>query len=142
MAANGIRVLVSKLGLDGHDRGAKLVAHTLREAGMDVTYLGIRHTIGQVVGTAIRKDVQYLGLSFLAGDHMTWVPQVIRELQDRRAGHIRLVAGGIIHKEEIPKLKALGVEYVFLPGTPLQDIATYIRTHATAAQATENSNDH
>jgi methylmalonyl-CoA mutase C-terminal domain/subunit len=129
---SGIRVLVSKLGLDGHDRGAKLVAHTLKQDGMDVTYLGIRHTIGQVVETAVRNDVQFLGLSFLAGDHMTWVPRVIRELRQRQADGIRLIVGGIIPLEEIPKLESMGVDRVFLPGTPLKDIATYIKTHATA----------
>ena len=136
------RVLISKLGLDGHDRGAKLVAHALKQEGMDVIYLGIRHTIGQVVDTAIRKKAEYVGLSFLAGDHMTWVPKVIREFREQQADHIKLIIGGIILKEQIPELKSMGVEQVFLPGTPLKEIANYIKAHSTAAKALEKRNDH
>ena len=142
MAENRTRVLISKLGLDGHDRGAKLVAHALKQEGMDVIYLGIRHTIGQVVDTAIRKKAEYVGLSFLAGDHMTWVPKVIREFREQQADHIKLIIGGIILKEQIPELKSMGVEQVFLPGTPLKEIANYIKAHSTTAQARENRNDH
>ena len=141
-AENRTRVLISKLGLDGHDRGAKLVAHALREEGMDVIYLGIRHTIGQVVDTAIREKAEYVGLSFLAGDHMTWVPKVIREFRKQKADNVKLIIGGIIAKEQIPELKSMGVEQVFLPGTPLKEIANYIRAHATAAEARENGNDY
>ncbi len=122
------RILISKLGLDGHDRGAKLVAHTLKNAGMDVIYLGIRQTVRQVVDTAIRDKVDYLGLSFLAGDHMTLVSKVVRELKERQADNIKLIVGGIILKDHVPELKSLGVQHVFLPGTPLEEIANYIKT--------------
>jgi len=129
------RILISKLGLDGHDRGAKLVAHTLKQAGMDVIYLGIRQTVGQVVDAAIRDKVDYLGLSFLAGDHMTLVSKVIRDLKERQADNIKLIVGGIILKDHVPELKSLGVQHVFLPGTPLDEIANYIKTDS----ATQNT---
>jgi methylmalonyl-CoA mutase, C-terminal domain len=132
---NKTRILISKLGLDGHDRGAKLVAHTLKNAGMDVIYLGIRQTVRQVVDTAIRDKVDYLGLSFLAGDHMTLVSKVVRELKERQAGNIKLIVGGIILKDHVPELKSLGVQHVFLPGTPLEEIANYIKTDS----ATQNT---
>lgn len=124
------KILISKIGLDGHDRGAKLVAHALREAGMDVVFLGIRHTVSEVVDRAISEQVDYAGLSFLAGDHMTLVPKVIRELQNRDAGSVRLIVGGIILKEQVPELLAMGVRKVFLPGTPLKAIEDYIRQDA------------
>jgi len=127
MSQRKIRVLVSKLGLDGHDRGAKLVAHTLKQAGMDVFYLGIRHTIEEVVDTALREGVDYVGLSFLSGDHMTLVPKLIRELEAGGGRNIRLIVGGIILKEDVPGLVAMGVRQVFLPGTPLKEIEKYIR---------------
>lgn len=129
------RVLISKLGLDGHDRGAKLVAHTLREAGMDVTYLGIRHTIDEVVNKAIEDKVDYLGLSFLAGDHISLVRKVIGKLEERNAGNIRLIVGGIILKEHVSELESMGVRHVFLPGTPLADIANYIKTDSAKQAA-------
>ena len=132
---NKTRILISKLGLDGHDRGAKLVAHTLKQAGMDVIYLGIRQTVRQVVDTAIRDKVDYLGLSFLAGDHMTLVSKVVRELKERQADNIKLIVGGIILKDHVPELKSLGVQHVFLPGTPLEEIANYIKTDS----ATQNT---
>ena len=132
---NKTRILISKLGLDGHDRGAKLVAHTLKNAGMDVIYLGIRQTVRQVVDTAIRDKVDYLGLSFLAGDHMTLVSKVVRELKERQADNIKLIVGGIILKHHVPELKSMGVQHVFLPGTPLEEIANYIKTDS----ATQNT---
>jgi methylmalonyl-CoA mutase C-terminal domain/subunit len=130
MTGKKIRILVSKLGLDGHDRGAKLIAHSLRQAGLDVIYLGIRHTFSEVVDLAIEKKVDYLGLSFLCGDQMTLVPGVIGALKDRGASDIRIIVGGIILKSQVPELQDMGVEKVFLPGTPLQDIETYIRENA------------
>ncbi len=135
MVKKKIRILISKLGLDGHDRGAKLVAHTLRQAGMDVFYLGIRHTTRQVVDTAIREKVDYVGLSFLAGDHMTLVTNVVRELKERQADNIKLIIGGIIMKDHIPELKSMGVQHVFLPGTPLAEIVNYVQTDS----ATQNT---
>ena len=130
MTENKIRVLISKLGLDGHDRGAKLVAHALKEAGMEVFYQGIRHTVSEVVDKAIKEQVEFIGLSFLAGDHMTIVPKVINELQQKQAGKIRIFIGGIILKHQLPELKSMGVQQVFLPGTPLKEIAEYVKAHA------------
>jgi len=130
MTEKKIRVLISKLGLDGHDRGAKLVAHTLKEAGMEVFYQGIRHTVSEVVDKAIKEQVEFIGLSFLAGDHMTIVPKVINELQQKQAGKIRIFIGGIILKHQLPELKSMGVQQVFLPGTPLKEIAEYVKAHA------------
>lgn len=132
MGERPIRILIAKLGLDGHDRGAKLVAHALKRSGMEVIYLGIRHTVSEVVDTAIRERVEYVGLSFLAGDHMTTVPKLFEELRQQGAGDIKLIIGGIILKEQIPELLAMGVQQVFLPGAPLQSIADYINEHATA----------
>lgn len=135
MVKKRTRVLISKLGLDGHDRGAKLVAHSLKQAGMDVTYLGIRHTISQVVDAAIKDKVEYLGLSFLAGDHMTLVRKLTRELKERQADNIKLVIGGIILKDHVPELKNMGVQHVFLPGTPLTEIVNYIQTDSATQNA-------
>lgn len=135
MVKRKTRVLISKLGLDGHDRGAKLVAHSLKEAGMDVAYLGIRHTIDEVVDRAIEDKVDYLGLSFLAGDHLTQVKKIIGKLEQRNAGHIRLLIGGIILKEHVKELESMGVRQVFLPGTPLADIVSFIETDAAKQAA-------
>ena len=131
MSNKKIRVLISKMGLDGHDRGAKLVAHCLQEAGMDVTFQAIRHTAAEVVDTAVTKKVDYIGLSFLSGDQLTMVPKVIEGLHEKNAGNIRLIVGGVILKEQIPKLEAMGVRRVFLPGTPLNEISEYIKEDAT-----------
>ena len=128
-------ILISKLGLDGHDRGAKLVAHALKHAGMDVTYLGIRHTVSQVVDTAIKTKVDYVGLSFLAGDHMTLVRKLVQELKERQADNIKLIVGGIIMQDHVPELKSMGVQHVFLPGTPLTEIVNYIQKDS----ATQNT---
>lgn len=135
MVKKKIRILISKMGLDGHDRGAKLVAHTLKQAGMEVIYLGIRHTTRQVVDTAIRENVDYVGLSFLAGDHMTLVTKVVQEFKERQVDNIKLIVGGIIPKEHIPELKSMGVQQVFLPGTSLTEIENYIKTNS----ATQNT---
>jgi len=130
VADKRIRVLIAKLGLDGHDRGARLVAHALRQAGMDVIYLGIRHTVNEVVDTAVEEKVDYAGLSFLAGDQMTIVPKVINALNEQHAGDIRLLVGGIVLNEQVPELLSMGVRKVFLPGTPLQEIGNFITEDA------------
>lgn len=121
------RILIAKLGLDGHDRGAKLVAHGLRDAGMEVFYLGLRHTPGQAIETAISKKVDYLGLSFLAGDHLTQMPKVMQTLRERGVENIKVIVGGIILEEHVQPLLDLGVKQVFLPGTPMADIVEYIK---------------
>ena len=123
------RVLIAKLGLDGHDRGAKLIAHGLREAGMEVSYLGLRHTPQQAVESAISKQADYLGLSFLAGDHLTLMPKVMRALREHDGADIKVIVGGIILEEHVQPLLDLGVKQVFLPGTPVEDIVEYIKKH-------------
>ena len=128
MEKRKIRVLITKVGLDGHDRGAKLVARALRDAGMEVIYTGIRQTVESTVTAALEEDVDVLGLSFLSGDHMTLVPKVLNLLRKSGRGDIPVVVGGIILNHHIPDLMKLGVKRVFLPGTPLDEIADYIQT--------------
>lgn len=128
MEQRKIRVLITKIGLDGHDRGAKLVARALRDAGMEVIYTGIRQTVESTVAAAVEEDVDVLGLSFLSGDHMALVPKVLDLLRKSGRGDIPVVVGGIILNHHIPDLMKLGVKRVFLPGTPLDEIAAYIQT--------------
>lgn len=127
MEGRKIRVLMAKVGLDGHDRGAKLVARTLRDAGMEVIYTGIRQTVDQVVSAAIQEDVDVVGLSFLAGDHMVLVPKVIQGLKDKGKGDALILVGGIILRRQVRELEAMGVRKVFLPGTSPAEIASYIK---------------
>ena len=122
-----IRVLIAKVGLDGHDRGAKIVARTLMDAGMEVIYTGIRQTVEHIATAAVQEDVDVVGLSFLSGDHMVLVPKVMQNLKEKGVGGIMVVAGGIILKHQIPELKRMGVQDVFLPGTPPAEIASYIQ---------------
>ncbi|KYK32700.1 MAG: cobalamin B12-binding domain-containing protein [Theionarchaea archaeon] len=127
-----IRVLVAKPGLDGHDRGAKVVARALRDAGMEVIYTGLRQTPEQVVEAALQEDVDCLGLSILSGAHMTLVPRIIQLLRENNAEDILVTVGGIIPDEDIPQLKRLGVAAVFGPGTPTQDIIKFVQSHTSA----------
>ena len=120
------RVLIAKVGLDGHDRGAKVVARALKDAGMEVIYTGIRQSVGQVVQAAVQEDVDVLGMSFLSGDHMVFVPQIIQGLKEAGKGEVMVLLGGIILKRQIPELHDMGVRKVFLPGTQPEDIAAYI----------------
>ncbi|HEX9341100.1 MAG TPA: cobalamin B12-binding domain-containing protein [Thermoplasmata archaeon] len=120
-----IRVLIAKPGLDGHDRGAKVVARALRDAGMEVIYTGLRQTPEDIVEAAIQEDVDAIGLSSLSGAHMTLFPAVVRLLKKRKAGDIIVVAGGIIPEEDVPKLKKAGIRMVFGPGTTLGDIVAF-----------------
>ncbi len=122
-----MRVLITKIGLDGHDRGAKLIANALKNAGMEVVYLGLRQTVNQVVAAAIEEDVDFIGLSFLAGDHLTLVPKLFQELKNEGVESIKIIIGGIIPKNHVPKLLSMGVKQVFLPGTPLSKIAKFIQ---------------
>jgi len=121
-----IRVLLAKVGLDGHDRGVKTVARFLADAGMEVIFTGLRSTPEQVVEAAVQEDVDVVGLSFLAGDHMVLAPKVIDGLRRRGLGEVRVLLGGIILKRDIPALEALGVSKVFLPGTPPEQIVQFI----------------
>jgi len=126
MTERKIRVLVAKPGLDGHDRGAKIIARALRDAGMEVIYTGIRQTPEQIVNTAIQEDVDLIGMSCLSGAHMTLFPRVLELLREKGAGDINVVGGGIIPVEDIPALKKSGIKEVFQPGTQTVDIVRYI----------------
>jgi len=127
MGERKIRVLIAKPGLDGHDRGAKVVARALRDAGMEVIYTGLRQTPEQIVTAALQEDVDVIGLSILSGAHMTLVPRVMQLLQEKGLTDVVVFVGGIIPQEDIPKLKALGVAEVFLPGTLLEQIVRTVR---------------
>ncbi len=128
--AKKIRVLMAKPGLDGHDRGAKVVARALRDAGMEVIYTGLRQSPEDIVEAAIQEDVDAIGLSSLSGAHMALFPEVVKVLKKRGAGDILVVAGGIIPDDDIPKLKKAGIKAVFGPGTPLADIVAFFRSSA------------
>ena len=123
-----IRLLVGKVGLDGHDRGAKIVARSLRDAGFEVIYTGLHQTPEMVVNTAIQEDVDAICLSILSGAHMTLLPRVIDLLKEKDAVDIGLLAGGIIPEDDIAQLKALGILEVFTPGASTKDIVEFART--------------
>jgi len=120
------RVVVAKPGLDGHDRGAKVIARALRDAGFEVIYTGLHQTAEQVVETVIQEDADAVGLSLLSGAHMTLVPKVVQLLRDREADDVLVMCGGIIPEADIPKLKEAGVAAVFGPGTPLPQISEWL----------------
>ena len=122
-----IRVLVAKAGLDGHDRGAKIVARALRDGGMEVIYSGLHQTPEMIVKSAVQEDVQAIGLSILSGAHMTLFPEIIRLLKKEEADDIIVFGGGIIPKPDVEKLKELGVKELFLPGTPTGEIIDWVR---------------
>jgi len=122
-----IRVLVAKPGLDGHDRGAKVIARALRDAGMEVIYTGLRQTPEMIVSAAEQEDVDCIGLSILSGAHQAIVPKVLQLLRERGLGDVPVVVGGIIPNEDAVELKRLGVAEVFQPGAPLDAIVTFIR---------------
>lgn len=126
-----LRVLIGKPGLDGHDRGAKVVARALRDAGMEVIYTGLHQTPDEIVATAIQEDVAVIGLSLLSGAHMTLVPAVLARLKDRDAEDIQVLVGGIIPPEDAEELVRQGVLGVFGPGTPTAHIVEAVRTGAT-----------
>ena len=126
MTRRKIRVLIAKVGLDGHDRGAKLVARCLKDAGMEVVYSGLRQSVDQVVNAAVQEGVDVLGLSFLSGDHMVLVPKVMQGLREKGAEDIHVVVGGIILKHHVENLLGMGVHKVFLPGTPPDQIVKYV----------------
>ena len=122
-----IRVLVAKPGLDGHDRGAKIVARALRDAGMEVIYTGLHQTAEMVVETAIQEDVDVIGLSLLSGAHMTLFVDVTKLLKEKGMDNVLVVGGGIIPEEDAPKLKKAGIAGIFGPGTPCDDIVEFIK---------------
>ena len=122
-----IRILVAKVGLDGHDRGAKVIATALRDAGMEVIYTGLRQTPEMVVNAALQEDVDAIGISILSGAHMTVFPKVIEMMKEKKMDDVLLTGGGIIPDEDMQKLQAMGVGRLFAPGTPTNEIASYIR---------------
>ena len=131
-----LRVLIAKPGLDGHDRGARVVVRGLREAGMDVIYTGLRQTPEMIVETALREDVDCLGISILSGAHNVLVCRVLQLLPPRHAGNPLVVVGGTIPPHDVCALKAAGVAEIFGPGATLAEIASYIRSHAPARALT------
>jgi methylmalonyl-CoA mutase C-terminal domain/subunit len=124
---NKIRVLVAKAGLDGHDRGAKVIAAALRDAGMEVIYTGLRQTPEMIVEAAMQEDVNVIGISILSGAHMTIFPKIKKLMDEKGIDDVLLTGGGIIPKEDIDKLKNLGVGEIFTPGASTVDIADYIK---------------
>lgn len=124
-----IRVLIAKPGLDGHDRGAKIIARALRDAGMEVVYTGLHQTPEMIVAAAIQEDVDAVGLSILSGAHMTIFPAVIELLQAQKAADITVFGGGIIPQDDVPRLKSKGVAELFLPGTSTQTTVEWIRAN-------------
>ncbi len=133
MAERKIRVLIAKPGLDGHDRGAKIVARALRDAGFEVIYTGLHQTPEQVVAAAIQEDVDAIGLSVLSGAHNFLFKQVLALLKEKGADDIAVFGGGIIPPEDIAALKAMGVKELFTPGTSTQDIVRFVRENIRAA---------
>jgi methylmalonyl-CoA mutase, C-terminal domain len=125
-----IRVVIAKPGLDGHDRGAKVIARALRDAGMEVIYTGLRQTPEQIVAAALQEDADAIGLSILSGAHMHICPRVIELLKEKGLDDVIVVVGGIIPDVDIPKLQALGISGIFLPGSPMQDIIRHIEANA------------
>jgi methylmalonyl-CoA mutase C-terminal domain/subunit len=127
---SAIRVVIAKPGLDGHDRGAKVIARALRDAGMEVIYTGLRQTPEQIVAAALQEDADVIGLSILSGAHMHICPRIMELLREREMSDVLVVVGGIIPDVDIPKLNAIGISGIFLPGTPMQAIVEFITRHA------------
>src|SRR5438105_8138154 len=128
MAEIKIRVLVAKPGLDGHDRGAKVIARALRDAGMEVIYTGLRQTPEMIVSAALQEDVDVIGLSILSGAHNALVPRLMQLLRDKKMNDVIVVLGGIVPDADIPEMKRLGVAAIFQPGASLEGIVTFIRS--------------
>jgi len=133
MAREPVRVLIAKVGLDGHDRGAKIVARALRDAGMEVIYTGLHRSPEEVVSTAVQEDVDVIGVSILSGAHMTLVPRLLDLLRDAGAADIPLVVGGVFPDEDVPAMKRLGVAEVVMPDTPPAVVVTIVGDAASRA---------
>jgi len=129
MAEQKIRVLVAKPGLDGHDRGAKVIARALRDAGMEVIYTGLRQTPEMIVTAALQEDVDVIGLSILSGAHNAIVPRVLDLMKENKMTDVLMLVGGIIPDQDIPALKERGVSGIFQPGTPMDDIVQFIKAN-------------
>jgi methylmalonyl-CoA mutase C-terminal domain/subunit len=126
-ATRPLRILVAKVGLDGHDRGAKVIATSLRDAGMEVIYTGLRQTPEMVVNAALQEDVDAIGISILSGAHMTVFPKVIQMMKEKKMDDVLLTGGGIIPEDDMKTLNEMGVGKLFAPGTPTSDITNYIK---------------
>ena len=136
--AERVRILVAKPGLDGHDRGAKIIARALRDAGMEVIYTGLHQTPEQIVETVIQEDADAVGLSILSGAHMTLVPRIVELLREQAVDDVLVTVGGTIPADDIPELKRLGVAEVFQPGASLERIVEFVRANVRASdRATE-----
>ena len=133
MAEKKFRVLVAKPGLDGHDRGAKVICRSLRDAGYEVIYTGLRRTPEEIVNAAIQEDVDVIGLSILSGAHNVLFPKIMDLLKDKQAGDITVIAGGIIPDKDIPHLQKIGIAKVFLPGSSTEDIVNWIDKNVKGA---------
>jgi methylmalonyl-CoA mutase C-terminal domain/subunit len=129
MAERTLRVLVGKPGLDGHDRGAKIIARAFRDAGFEVIYTGLHQTPEQIVAAAIQEDVDCVGLSILSGAHNTLLPRVCQLFKEKNASDIKVFGGGVIPEDDIPGLKAAGISEVFTPGTSTEDIVKWIQAN-------------
>jgi methylmalonyl-CoA mutase C-terminal domain/subunit len=127
-----LRVIIAKPGLDGHDRGAKVIARALRDAGMEVIYTGLRQTPEQIAAAALQEDADVVGLSILSGAHNHIAPKLMTLLKAKGLDDVLVVIGGIIPDVDVPRLKEIGVKGIFLPGTPMQEIIDFINTHARA----------
>ena len=132
MSERKIRVLVAKPGLDGHDRGAKVIARALRDAGMEVIYTGLRQTPEMIAAAALQEDVDAVGISILSGAHKTLCPRIVNLLRESGMDDTLVLVGGIVPTEDIPDLKSMGIAEVFLPGTSTEDIVSFIREHVRA----------
>jgi methylmalonyl-CoA mutase C-terminal domain/subunit len=135
MSSNRIRVIIAKPGLDGHDRGAKVIARALRDAGMEVIYTGLRQTPEQIVTAALQEDADVIGLSILSGAHNSICPRLMELLREKGLRDVLVILGGIIPDADLPALKAMGVAAVFGPGTPMQDIIDFV--NSTVSQGTK-----
>ena len=127
MAEKRLRILVAKPGLDGHDRGAKIIARALRDGGFEVIYTGLHQTPDMIAEAAVQEDVDAVGLSILSGAHMTLFPEVVRLLKEKGAGDVTIFGGGIVHDEDAVKLKQMGVARIFTPGSSTEDIIKWVR---------------
>ena len=132
-----LRILIGKVGLDGHDRGVKLIARALRDAGMEVIYTGLHQTPEQIVNTAIQEDVDAIGLSILSGAHMAIFPRVMELLRQNGVDDVLVAAGGILPDEDLPAIKEMGIKGCFGPGTPTDQIVEFVRNNIVADRLTE-----
>ena len=133
------RVIVAKPGLDGHDRGAKVIARALRDAGFEVIYTGLHQTPEQIVQAVVQEDADALGLSLLSGAHMTLVPRIVDSLRDNDLGDVVVMVGGIIPEDDVPKLAEVGVARVFTPGTPLLEVSSWLEEALDERERAEQS---